>query len=867
MAGALSQKIGLGIDFATFDRDLRAVANKIENAGKSASVKAGAAAGDVASGKLDAGNVTALVTNVGTRLATGIADGLRQASALMLGFTAHVDKMLNRLVGSAITIFRRIDSAMKFPAFDNFFKTAQLRFTNFSAMWRKPLSDMDIALAGGFGGTIQKVAKVLKALFDNLATTIATALKNAVASVAAEFAKVNANVGNTNASAQGLMGTMQKTAAAMATARFPKFAPMAPPGTGGRQMPGVGRSLGGNTNFNTPIPKMPPINTRWQEFAKNLRTDMEVAFKASGDTAIGFAAVLSKVGAALVSVPLRAYVAFSRLTNFLGSLGDVGRQSFTKIYEQHGILVGSILAGVKAVGALTNAMIRIGTLGVFGKASNDVQRLGKSAVGATSSVAKLGGAFKSVGRQILAAFGVVGIIYKTVQFLKNSVVSASDLNETMSRTKVVFGEAFGPVEAQAKKLNRAFGISREAQMDVASGYGAMAQGAGMSEAASASLANQLTQMAADLSSSVNIPFEEAGQKIRSALAGESEPLRQFGANISDTEVKAYALANGLAKAGGEISNQSKMTARAALIMRGLSYAQGDLERTSDAAANQFRKAGGGIQEFGVQLGTIMLPAIRTGTEAFNTLLGAILDTFEGSMPVIQKWMESVSGAMETVGVMARNQGSMWKISQLRVGEFVINTIEWLKTIPANFGPIMSWLGRNWQNLFIDFAEIMEKGFLNLLDNAYRFGEALWNALQGQPWEFTWTPLLDGFKAVTEALPELIKPALISVDDAVNEIVSDVTKKEVARAEALAQKKAPAPKKPGPVTDKEKTPEYKLASAVEIGSKEAYSIIAKSLAPGTRDPAREGVKVAKDGNAILKEIAANTRNGKPQLAVK
>lgn len=844
----LDTKLGLGIDFATFDRDLKAVADKIESAGKAAAVKAGGVAGSLAGGKLDTGEITDLVSSVGTRLSLGMADGVRRSSELMLGFTARIDRAIDTLTGSAVEMFRRIDSAMKFPAFDAFFATSRDKLSNFTRIWKKPLSDLDLALSGSLGGMIGKLAGVLQALFDRLAATIGGAVKQAVSDLALEFGKVTGGIQQSEAAAQDLFRTAQ--AAAKVQPKFPAFAPVT------NKRPGTGRALGANVDFEAALPKLPPPPTQWQEFARTLRGDLSVAFQAGGDSAIGFGAIFSKIGAALVSIPLKALVPFLRLTNFLGSLGDVGKKSFSGVGASAGLLTRAVQGTATAVAKLTAGIFHVGTLGAF-------RSVGTQAQAATQGV-------RSLGREILAAFGVAGVIFKTVQFFKDAVVGASDLNETVSRSKVVFGDSFGPVEAQAKGMARAFGLSRQAQLDVASGFGQMAQGAGFSEEASASLANQLTKMAADLSSSVNIPFEEAGAKIRSALAGEAEPLRQFGANVTETNVKAYALASGMKLVGGALSDQNKITARAALIMQQLGYAQNDLERTSDSAANQFRKAGGGITEFGVRIGELLLPAVKLATEAFNELLGSLLEVFEANQPVIQSWAEKVTDVMRGVGVLARNFGDFWQIARLRVGEFVSNTLAWFETLPANFGPITEWLGRNWFNLLKDMAAMIQAPFANIAKNAANLGSAVWHALRGEPWEFAFTPLLDGFKATTEKLPELIKPELISVQGEVDRIMAGITAKETERLKNMAKAGAPVPKKPGPIAPEASTKaaEYKLASAVEIGSKEAYSIVARSLSSGAKDAAaKRQLDVAKQQLAVQKEIAEAAKKGGVRLAVK
>lgn len=351
------------------------------------------------------------------------------------------------------------------------------------------------------------------------------------------------------------------------------------------------------------------------------------------------------------------------------------------------------------------------------------------------------------------------------------------------------------------------------------------------------------------------------------MAGEAEPLRKFGANVIETNVQTYALANGIARSAKAMTDQQKIMARAGLVSQQLGYADNDLANTADSAANQFRKAGGGVQEFGVRIGEFLLPAATKATEGFNELLGAILDLAESSGPTLASWGQSLANIFGGIGILVRNFGDLWTIAKLRVGEFVANSVAYLDVLPENFGRVLDWLTKNWKNVLVDWFNLNKEFWSNLVINIGSAIKSIWDALRGQPWEFTWKPLLDGFKATSEALPELIKPALISVDDEVNAIWSKIGAREAARASALGQQAAPK-KPPGEVKKPEKPADYRLASAVEIGTKEAYSIVAKSLSPRPNDPQRQQVNLQRDANGILRDIRdQNQRNRAPQLAVR
>ena len=892
-----SLRLPLGIDFNKFDSDMRKVADRIESAGKTASAKVGNAAGDLAGGKLDPGKIKDLVTGIGLRLSAGMADGVRKSSAVMLGFSASIQKMLDKLAGAAVTIFQRIDAAMKFPALNAFFSSAQMKMSNFSAIWRKPLSDLDLAAAGAFGGTMRKVAGMIKAVIDEMAARISGALKSAIAEVLLEFQKIQST-------AQGTVPILSQLAAGAKTAAVaPSAAAPIPPRS---SVAGWGRRIGFGTQYTAPPP--PVQHTRaWGDAALGAipggGPEAIAAMKALGVAAQVTGSVLGKVGAATGSVFLRVTNPIMQLRNYLASVGNVGNASFHKMYESHGLLRRALLDLPLAIGQIGAKLVTL-PFGIFRKGKQGADDMTKATKATAGAAQTLGQRVRGVGTQVMMALGVFGLIYKVVEFFKDGIKGASDLNETVSKTQVVFGNAFGPVDKQAQSMTKAFGLSHQAQLDVASGFGAMAQGAGMSESASATLSNQMTKMAADLSSSVNIPFEEAGEKIRAALAGEAMPLRQFGANIDEASTKAYALAHHIGTGTGELSQQAAMTARAALVMKGLSYAQGDLERTSDSAANQFRKAGGGFHEFATQIGKIFLPTVNMIATGFNRIMGVVLEFFDRNGATIAHWgqmiMDAMSSAISIVwqfgttvaaaigglfpsafglaggaistlwhkytefyefmvsGLksVALNFNLYWKLMQLSAQVGIENMGAGWEALRRNLNRTWIWLGKNWWNLMKDMGSMLLAALDNFGHNIGEFAVAAMNKLKGGDFSPMYNGLLDGFESTCEKFPDMLKPVMKDMGKEGKKLWDEIAMNDYEEAFwGAGSKTATAMKKPGALEETKKGTEYKLAGATEIGSKEAYSALARNSVGGrsTTSAVLEGVKATKDVHGAVKEL--------------
>ena len=117
----------------------------------------------------------------------------------------------------------------------------------------------------------------------------------------------------------------------------------------------------------------------------------------------------------------------------------------------------------------------------------------------------------------------------------------------------------------------------------------------------------LTGRASDFASVMNLDVNEAAQLFQSGLAGESEPLRRYGLDMSAASVEAYGLANGLAANGKSLTESEKIQARYGYLMEQTSNTQGDFANTSDQLANKQRITAAEFDNVKARIGTGLLP--------------------------------------------------------------------------------------------------------------------------------------------------------------------------------------------------------------------------------------------------------------------
>ena len=130
------------------------------------------------------------------------------------------------------------------------------------------------------------------------------------------------------------------------------------------------------------------------------------------------------------------------------------------------------------------------------------------------------GAIKKMAADLTAA--KIGSML--ADFGKQAINAASDLEEVQNVVDVTFGESANEINAWAKNAINQFGLTETQAKRFASTMGAMMKSSGIASKDITEMSENLAGLAADMTSFYNIDFDEAFNKIRSGISGETEPL-------------------------------------------------------------------------------------------------------------------------------------------------------------------------------------------------------------------------------------------------------------------------------------------------------------------------------------------------------
>jgi hypothetical protein len=195
-------------------------------------------------------------------------------------------------------------------------------------------------------------------------------------------------------------------------------------------------------------------------------------------------------------------------------------------------------------------------------------------------------------------------------------------------------------------------------------------------------------------------------------------------------------------------------------------------------------------------------AIDRGTEVFKVFWAAAQETFTGTVIILGQVYEAIMKAfgnsavgaitswgtviqewvvdkIQLVGLFVRNWPDFFEIAYIKIKQSIINVGEVMMTIPANAQIVGNYLANNWVKLVVDAFTAVGTAFSNLGTNLKNVWEAFLEFLKSGKFEVNFKPLLDGFVATADKLPELVKPKLTSLADDIAKINDRIAAREAA----------------------------------------------------------------------------------------
>jgi len=360
-------------------------------------------------------------------------------------------------------------------------------------------------------------------------------------------------------------------------------------------------------------------------------------------------------------------------------------------------------------------------------------------------MSKFGGVMKSAAKTGALAFAAVAAV--AVKAGIDAVQAASDLNEVVSKTETVFGKSADSILKFADTADTAIGLSKQAALEGASGFGNFFTQIGIGERQAANMSKTWLTMSADMASFHNAAPTDVMEALQAATRGEYDTLQKFIPTINAAKVEQKALALTGKDTAKSLTDQEKALAVYKLTMEGQGKAQGDFARTSGSLANQQRILKAQLSNVQAEIGQKLLPVAVQLFTWFNDkgipilrVFGAWLeDHIPPAIAKVQEIFERFFGGQGT-GKFAE----FWS----QVKEIWNNGVQIVTILWRNFGGNIIGFLRGWVK---SIAQII-KGVWQIIRGIFKVFSAL---LKGD-WKGVWKGIQLILKGAANIVIGLVK---------------------------------------------------------------------------------------------------------------
>lgn len=259
-------------------------------------------------------------------------------------------------------------------------------------------------------------------------------------------------------------------------------------------------------------------------------------------------------------------------------------------------------------------------------------------------------------------------IYRAaVKLISNSINSASEYIETLDMFNRSLGEYAEEEKKYADKVQDTLGIDAAQWMANQGVLNTIISGFGVAGDKAAFMSRNLTQLTYDLQSvygkDMGTTLEEMGQKVRSAISGELEPLRNLGFDLSVAKLQEEALALGITKKVSAMNQAEKAELRYYAAMTQVTMVHGNFAETLNQPANMLRVLRAQIERCARAIGNLFIPILTkvlpiaiAVADGLRQIISAIASLFGVTLNT-PDWNASIGNATSGTEDIADNMGS------------------------------------------------------------------------------------------------------------------------------------------------------------------------------------------------------------------
>lgn len=263
----------------------------------------------------------------------------------------------------------------------------------------------------------------------------------------------------------------------------------------------------------------------------------------------------------------------------------------------------------------------------------------------------------------LKAISFAAIYRAAAKLLGIAIAKSSQYTEDLNLFTVSMGKYAEEAYNYAQKVSEVMGIDPAEWMRNQGVFNTIISGFGVAGDKAAFMSKNLTQLGYDLASFYNLDFASAMQKVQSGIAGELEPMRRLGYDLSVARLEQERLNLGIDKSVSSMTQAEKSQLRYYAMMTQVTQAQGDMARTLEQPANMLRVLKAQFEQCARAIGNLFIPILVkvlpfaiAVANALREIITAIAGLFGVTLQA-PDWGDSFGGATAGSGAIADNMDS------------------------------------------------------------------------------------------------------------------------------------------------------------------------------------------------------------------
>lgn len=252
------------------------------------------------------------------------------------------------------------------------------------------------------------------------------------------------------------------------------------------------------------------------------------------------------------------------------------------------------------------------------------------------------------------------LLRKAASFLGYAITKAGEYQEDLNLFTVSMGAYAEEAYRYAQQVSEVMGIDPAEWMRNQGVFNTIISGFGVAADKAAFMSKNLTQLGYDIASFYNINFSDAMQKVQSGIAGELEPLRRLGYDLSVARLQQEALNLGITKSVSAMTQAEKAQLRYYAMMTQVTQVQGDMARTLENPTNMLRVFKAQLEQVARAIGNLfipiltkVLPVMIAFAKALREIIAAVAALFGVTLQE-PEWESGFSNAATGSGEIADN---------------------------------------------------------------------------------------------------------------------------------------------------------------------------------------------------------------------